>query len=180
MRVKEFIDALSGDDWCVVADAMKGIEDARQWPEAIAAVARSGLVPRSTITDAFYTYWTTRGFRIRAHVADDVLMLDALWLLLPRYHGAALPLYRGENLDRWRRRQIGFGWTANRPVAVMFASGLAASEGMGGILIGTDARADAIIAGPGRHSQYLGEDEYIVDPRRLGSIMPLEQFPRID
>lgn len=182
MLGEEFIAALSGDDWTVVANIMHRIEKARQWPQAIAAVAQSELAPCPGIANSLQSYWTERGFRVRAQVANDALVLDALWRLLPRYKGPGLTLYRGEVFDRWQMKKIGFGWTPRRDVAVMFARGLAASEGVGGgILLRAEVKGDAIIAGSCEHSLHLGEDEYTVDPRRIdAAIVPLKQFPHID
>lgn len=179
MPLRELIAALSGDDWSGVKAIMERIERARLWPQAVDAVVKFDLVPSKAIAEAFHTYWTEIGFRVREAVSNDPLMLNALRLLLPPYHGPGLTLYRGENLDRWQQGRLGFGWTPRREVATMFASGLAASEGTGGILVCANVPCNAIIASPGKHSRYLDEDEYIVDPRHLGTIQALEQFPRI-
>ncbi len=135
--------------------------------------------PHPEISIGFHTLWTERGHRIREQVLDDDLLRDALRILLPVYVGTDLTLYRGENIDRWRTQAYGFAWTEEIDIARMFARGLNAWDGQGGVLLSTDAPTEAIIAGPSKHSIYLGEHEYVVDWRQLREITSLERFPRI-
>ena len=84
--------------------------------------------------------------------------------------------WRGESSVRHAQRAYGTAWTDRNEVASMFARGLNAIPEGGGVLISTIAPASAIIAGPGRHSVYLGEHEYVVDRRQLTEVVVLERF----
>jgi len=178
MLVQQFVDALSRDSWSGVEPILKAIEKAELWRDAIAAVCAMPK-PHPNVCEAFHSYWVERGFRVRARVDNDALMLGALRILLPAYEGPNQFLYRGENLDRWNERRIGFAWTPIRETAQMFAEGLAATEGTGGILLSANIPAEAIIAGPNDHSKYLNEDEHTIDMRVPFEIQSLDQFPRI-
>jgi hypothetical protein len=47
----------------------------------------------------------------------------------------------------------------------------------GGVLLSANVDPSAIIAGPGRHSKWLGEAEYTVDAAAISEIVVLERFP---
>lgn len=71
--------------------------------------------PQDTeIAARFQTQWHVCHHFVRELVDDDELLLDALWVWLPRYQGPAVELYRGENIDRLAARRIGFGWSDER------------------------------------------------------------------
>ena len=178
MPLTRFIDALKGNNWLKVKEVIDEIDAADLWPEAVASMCQLNN-PHLLIQTGFHSYWTERGFRVRAAVANDAIMIDALRILLPVYQGLGQSLYRGENLDRWLANNIGFGWSLDREIGRMFGEGLAASEGTGGILLSADAPREAIIAGPNAHSETLGESEFIVDPRLLQNIREIERYPRI-
>ena len=176
--IDQLVAALCGDQWPLVEAAVKQVEMERLWRPAVTAITRLGK-PHTTISMKIHSLWTERGHRIREQVLDDGMLLDALRILLPTYNGSGLTLYRGENFDRWKRRSFGFAWTPSKDVARMFARGLNAAHGEGGILLCVDALCEAIIAAPSQHSIYLQEYEYVVDPRQLLRIEPIEQFPSI-
>lgn len=123
----------------------------------------------AAIADRFHTQWHVSHHYIRELVDDDELLMDMLWTWLPRYKGPDLLLYRGENIDRLERGKIGTAWSDKEENAQMFARGLNA-VGKGGVIMETTAPANAIIAGPSAHSIWLGEHEFTVDWRRLGTI----------
>jgi len=175
--VDQLLDALKGDDWSAAEKAIADIEAAGAWQAAIMAIVGMSK-PHAAISAGFHRLWTARGHRIREQVAADEALLDALRVPLPAYDGPALRLYRGENAERVEQA-CGFAWTTEEETARMFASGLQASYGEGGVLLATGAPANAIIAGPSPHSLYLGEHEYVVDRRKLPRIEVLKRFPRI-
>jgi hypothetical protein len=100
-------------------------------------------------------------------------------VLLPRYTGDNRTVYRGESVDRWLRRNCGFAWSSRIEVARDFARVLNAIEPDGGVLLSTLAPANSIIAGPSEHSQGLGEDEYVIDRRKLVEVVYIETFPAV-
>ncbi|WP_395066515.1 hypothetical protein [Paraburkholderia silvatlantica] len=119
------------------------------------------------IADRFHTQWHVSSHFIRELVADDELLMDMLWVWLPRYEGPHLVLYRGENIDRFRDGKIGTAWSDQRETARMFASGLN-NTGQGGVILNVVAPSEAIIAGPSEHSaNWLREREFTVDWRKL-------------
>ncbi len=169
--------AIALDDWPSAAIAMEIIERDGLWRQAFLGIRRMprGCCPR--VAEGFHSDWTVRGHRIRQLVADDALLIDALHVLLPSYSGPGLMLYRGESTQRWRQRRIGSAWTSRIDIARMFGSGLNAINPGGGVLLVTEAPAEAIIVGPSDHSIYLDEHEYVVDRRLLNKISLLTRFP---
>lgn len=127
------------------------------------------------MADRFHTQWHVCHHYIRELVDDDAQLMNMLWVWLPRYEGASLTLYRGENIDRLEAGRIGTAWTDKEEKASMFASGLNA-VGKGGAILRTPAPAASIIAGPSKHSIYLGESEFTLDTRKLGEITRVRDF----
>jgi hypothetical protein len=175
--IDSLVAALKNNSGREIEAAIRDIESAEIWQSSIMAIVQSGK-PHPEISTRFHSLWTTMGHRIRERVSDDDLLCDALRILLPVYGGPGLKLYRGESVDRWRTQAYGFAWTENIDIARMFARGLNAGYGQGGVLLSTDAPTEAIIAGPSKHSIYLGEHEHVVDWRKLREIKSLERFPR--
>lgn len=131
----------------------------------------------AAMSEQFHTQWHVVGHRVRELIDDDDLVIDMLWVWLPRYEGPSLSLYRGENIDRYKSGRVGSSWSDREEVAEMFASGLN-SPGSGGTILRAMAPSDAIVAGPSWHSaEWLGEREFTVDTRRLGPIERLRDFP---
>jgi hypothetical protein len=121
------------------------------------------------LADRFHTKRHVSHHYIRELVDEGKLLMDMLWTWLPRYKGPDLLLYRGENIDRLERGRIGTAWSVKEETGQMFARGLNA-VGKGGVTMETTPPADAIIAGPSAHSFWLGEHEFTLDWRRLGTI----------
>lgn len=143
-----------------------------------------GDLRESTGTDVqreyFATQWVTHGRSIRDQIRDDHFLVCTLRRWLPAYEGSGLILYRGESAERATSKQYGLCWTTDIEVATTFASGLNAVRPAGGLLLKAYASRDAVITAPGRHSKYLGESEYTVDPANLTDIEVLAQFPPSD
>lgn len=129
----------------------------------------------SNVRDCFHERWVVSGHRIREQIGDDRLLCSLLHHMLPSYSGKGLRLYRGENAQRWQAGKLGFCWTPDSDVAVMFARGLNALDG-GGVLLACDCKADWIISGIHRHSDYLGEGQYTVDPFAISDVEVLAQY----
>lgn len=125
-----------------------------------------------------HTYWTECGHRLRERINDDDCLEAILIKVLPRYDGAGMVLFRGENLKRYTDKTVGFCWTSNVKMARMFARGLN-SYLYGGVLLQYSFKPNEIIAGPSSHSDYLGENEFTVAPSLLihSNILRLESFP---
>jgi hypothetical protein len=123
----------------------------------------------------FHTTWTECGHRIREQLDDDQVLAAALRMMLPRYEGSMLEVYRGENIDRWEAGRVGFCWTTNVEVARGFGRGLNAVK-LGGVLLRCVVGREAVITGPSAHSIYLGEHEVTVDPSRLDDVEAIERY----
>jgi hypothetical protein len=148
-----------------------------EW-RALFTLLRS-VPPRDRATsESFHSQWhACHGF-IRELVDADELLLDALWVWLPRYEGSDMQLYRGENIDRLESGRTGSAWSSNLETAKCFASGLNAVA-KGGVLLQTKAPVSAIIAGPSNHSIYLSESEFTIDTRKLIAVEELGRYPPI-
>ena len=59
------------------------------------------------LSSSFHTQWHVCHHFLRELVDDDDLLIDLLWVWLPRYQGPNLVLYRGENIDRFDAGRIG-------------------------------------------------------------------------
>lgn len=148
-----------------------------EWRAFIAA--HSSTPPASTReAESFHDHWHVCHHILRELVDDDDAVLDMLWVWLPQYQGPDLCLYRGENADRLNAGRVGLAWTDDAATARTFASGLNA-VGAGGALLRASVPASAIISGPSKHSLYLQESEYTVDPRRLDTFTVVETFSAI-
>jgi hypothetical protein len=135
-----------------------------EWHDFIRDLTR--LPPSSELlSERFHTQWHVCHHYLRELVSDDDLLIDMLWVWLPRYQGSDLILYRGENIDRFEAGRIGTAWTDKQETAEMFASGLNAVS-KGGVVLRANVPASTIIAGPSKHSLYLGESEFTIDIRK--------------
>jgi hypothetical protein len=158
--------------------------------EACRAVTKSGAwkaqaqrlldkpKPSAIQSNKFSTYWIEAGHRIREQISNDRILVGLLRHILPPYKGKDMKLFRGENLDRWVSRELGLAWTSQLHVAEMFARGLNA-VGSGGVLLEGQFKREAIICGPNAHSEYLGEEQFTIDPFIGGEIVVLNRFPPI-
>lgn len=146
-----------------------------EWHDLIRDLAR--LPPSSEkLAERFHTQWHVCHHYLRELVGDDDLLIDMLWVWLPRYQGPDLVLYRGENIDRFETGRIGTAWSDKQETAEMFACGLNAGGG-GGVVLRANVPASAIITGPSWHSsQWLGENEFTLDTRKLVGIEAIVRF----
>jgi len=129
-----------------------------------------------TVRMAFLGIWEVHGDALRGEIRQDVTLIDGLWRLLPSYSGPQMTLFRGESARNRRYRTYGLSWTADKDVAEDFAEYAARHEVGGGVLLRCVAPATAIISAPAIQGDRYGEQEYLVDRRRLTSIDVLERF----
>ena len=129
------------------------------------------------LLDSFHTQWHVCHHFLRELVDDDNLLFDFMRAWLPKYVGPDRVLYRGENIDRFHSGKIGSAWTDKKETADMFGGGLNAI-GQGGMILRANVPASLIIAGPSKHSaEWLGENEFTVDPRTLTGVATVATFP---
>ena len=150
------------------------LTDAGAWGHTVQSICDGG--PHPWGNEDFDTYWIVAGHRIREQVVEDSVLASFLRQVLSPYRDGPVVLYRGENQQRFSAGAIGFSWSRCESVATMFARGLNA-VGRGGVLLRATLDAPAVIAGPNRHSQYLGEDQYTVDPALCRGIAVVAEFP---
>lgn len=155
-------------------------EDAKpnglRWVEALERVAAE-CICNEQHREHCLTSWVTHGGRIREDIGDDKLLVQLLREVLPRYEGPSLTLYRGESWERFQDSRIGLCWSSQRHTAEMFGQGLNAYYPGGGVLLSATVDATAILSGPGKHSRWLGEAEYTIDPHRLTELEVLQRYP---
>jgi hypothetical protein len=128
---------------------------------------------------AFLSIWIECGHHIRREVADDIVLLDALRRLLPTYDGPTVRLYRGEPWKDFSVQRHGICWSSDQQAATIYARGLNAMPGGGGVLIETIAATDAVISQAATTGVCGWEFEYVVDRRRLEEIRVLAKFPEV-
>ena len=142
-------------------------------------IARLETVP-DHIREWALGWWCRSGSHYRLEVGDDRVLLDALRVLLPAYDGPAVQLYRGDGARSRRGPSYGPAWSSERDVAEAHALGLWRGTPGGSVLLSTFAPAEAIMCNVGAHNNDYGEDEYLVDRRRLGRVDVLNRYSQID
>ena len=85
------------------------------------AIAKVDDVPNEFRERFLRGPWLVEGDHIRSEVSDDLILLDGLWSLLPRYRGPALILFRGDSMYNRQRRTYGVSWTESIEVARQYA-----------------------------------------------------------
>lgn len=162
----------------ITLDQFRAIKEQTGW-RAYADVLLGGQGLTIETTDQFGTYWIEAGHHMREQIADDRVLVRLLRHVLPAYDGEAVELYRGENTSRWEKGAVGLAWTSNIEIARMFGRGLNAMHS-GGVLLKARFETSAIISGPNRHSGYLGEDQFTIDPLASTAVSAIESFPPIE
>lgn len=156
-------------------DDLREVTKSRRWKEIAESVAACKQQTQPPIAD-FDIYWIVAGHRIREQVENDRLLCELLRHSLPKYEGEPVILFRGENIGRWKSGLVGFAWTEQVEVARMFGRGLNATH-TGGVLLRATFEPGSIISGPNKHSKYLVETQFTVDPVSIQGVKEIEVFP---
>lgn len=152
-------------------------EDSRAYGRVLEA-ALSCEHPSDGFYEPFHLAWTVGGFRHRADIQDDDLLIRAFRRIFPRYEGPALVLYRGERASEFEMGRLGLNWSTDPSVAKTFAAGLCTTYGCDGVMLTATAAPSTIITGPNDHSaNWLREVEHIVDPKMLSDVTEVARFP---
>jgi hypothetical protein len=122
----------------------------------------------------FLEVWGRVGFVLRKYVDDDDLFFAALRVLMPRYDGPSIKLYRGQ----LQGERPGPSWTRSHHIAFKFA--LFGEANVDPVTLMTrktpvDGRPGAVILRAMAHQEIISapcllgyaEGEYVVDPRSL-------------
>ena len=148
------------------------------WARAMRAAARLISVPRA-VQKVFLQVYMTNGDRIREE-CDDLALADGLRVMLPKYEGPAMLLYRAESFRNRSRRTYGLSWTSSADIAHSFAeNGFYRTFDGGSMLLETLAPPAAIICAPSLIDLRYGEKEYIVDRRHLTVVTVIDRFPQL-
>jgi hypothetical protein len=141
--------------------------------DAFKAIARL-QPPNTEFQEHFMIAWQVSGDSYRDEVDDDLLLLDALRVLLPRYQGPEMKLWRGESIHNRDRRTYGMSWSSDKDVARAFALNNRIHLYGDCVLLETVASPDAIVCETIPIAK--NEDEFIVDRRHLQYVQVIEQF----
>jgi hypothetical protein len=174
------VDAIRRGDRVALPEHIEQIDEyaSRGWKRVFRGIAKLNRV-NADMREAWLRIYVARGDHIRIKVEDDLLLIGALRILLPRYRGPAVTLYRGDSFWNRRRRTYGLSWTSEREVAESFANrDWRTCEG-GSVLLQTRAPPSAIICAPHLLDKGYGEHEYLVDRRRLGRVTVLQLFSQL-
>jgi hypothetical protein len=178
--VKDFVRGAATGDLDLLAAALPALDSMDYagggWRRAFIAISKAALShPRTK--DFFATVWFEDGEHIRQETGDDLALVDGLRFLLPSYSGPSLRLFRGDGFQNRRRRTYGLSWTTDRETALRFAEkGMWRHTVGGSVLLEATAGPMAIVASL---ADRYGEQEYLVDRRKLGIVRVVEQFTQI-
>jgi hypothetical protein len=178
----DFVEGARAGDAERMVSAVETLEFGRihgvGWAHAMRRIARLGSVPKRT-REVFLRLYVTHGYHIRQETLDDLALIDGLRVLLPRYRGPAMRLYRGQGALEPRGRSYGLSWSASREVAAGHAQGLWRHCRGGSVLLEALAPPDAIICRIHADEDRYGETEYLVDRRRLRRVQVAAKYSEL-
>jgi hypothetical protein len=173
-----FVAAVSAGDIEALAASLDDVEMTCAWRLVVRRCARLTDVSEE-MRQAMLRIWTTSGDHLRGEVRDDLVLKTALRVLLPRYQGPPVTLYRGDSLWNRRRRTYGLSWTSNEEVADGFARGLWRTMEGGSVVLRTVAEPRAVICVVGLEEDRYGEAEYLIDRRALKSVGVVRRYDEL-
>ena len=176
--VKGFVQCARTGDSDSIRQCLMALNKESAYRAAFHAVGKLQSVP-DHFRDAFLLIWINEGDTLRENVNDDQALVSCLKILLPRYTGPSLTLYRGDSAWNRRYRSYGCAWSSDPEVARGFAKGVCRTQMGGSVLLKNDVPADAIICAPYEHTDKFEEREYIVDRIKLKRVEVVERFPQI-
>jgi hypothetical protein len=172
--VKAAVDAVHAGDMQRFMETLEAIDENCLWRAFMKAVSARPCPEK--FRRSFLDGYIRKGDHIRSEVGDDLILIDGLRSLLPHYTGPGMTLYRGEGALNRSRRTYGLAWTASREVARHYARGDWQETKGGSVLLQAYAPNEAFICAPGLINNRYGEQEYLVDRRRLTNIRVVERF----
>jgi len=171
------------------------------WTIAMRAVARRVQSVSQEVQHAFLPV-SVEHKTLSLTVGDHRALCDAARILLPRYQGSAVRLFRGASAGERRRRIYGLSWTPDIAIAERFAHARQQWDG-GSVVLETLAPPAAIICSvdypepftveelkskfpelPQQRIEELAdqgfheEREYVVDRRHLGTVTVARRYPQ--
>ncbi len=166
--------ALERDDASGFCDALMEAQELGIVDEVVKRVV--GLQAGTGVKKFFLRFWLRNGDAIRNDASDDLIVLDALRILLPTYGEAEL--FRGETSYNLERRTYGMSWTSSRELAEQRAGNLT-QEGFDSVVLQTVASPAAVICAPCLLvDEHEHQREYVVDRRELREVSVVGMLPR--
>lgn len=164
------------------------------WSVAMRKVVREVRAVSPAIQSAFQRVWIESKM-LSLFVGDHRALCDAARLLLPKYSGPAVRLFRGAGAAERRRRIYGLSWSAAVKTAERFALERRVMDG-GSVLLETLATPEAIISEidypqpftqneieeirrmhPGALIDAFHEErEYVIDRRYLNAVSVMRRY----
>lgn len=181
--IREFHGFLRNRDDDGLQAAVHGLDRLNCWQEAFSQLM-TGHSPDEVLGRGLLSFWVTYGLQSipLALKGNLILVIDAFKHLLPPYSGPELTLYRGELLSRHNEGIYGLSWTPDISIAQMFASRRRSLGEGPGVVLEIVATPDVIVASleqtsSHQHTSWLGEKEYLIDPRLIrGSVQEVSSF----
>jgi hypothetical protein len=195
----DFVRACQADDVNKFFQAVDFINERTVggWTTAIRKFAREVRTVSPEIQSAFLRVWIESKMLPR-RVGDHQALCDAARVLLPKYRGPAVHLFRGAGALERRRRAYGMCWSADVAAAERFAEEYRVMDG-GSVLLETVAPPEAIISAVAypppftqeeiaelkarypdvkmeQPTEYHEEREYIIDRRLLHGVNVTRRF----
>ena len=141
--VDNFANAIRTADIKAYAQSLEALEHCLLWPGVVRAVEH--LDPPASFRRLCFWNWLPWGDSLRGEVSNDLLLIKLLRVLLPKYRGPAMTLFRGETMWNRRHRTYGMSWSTDVEVASHFANGMHRTCQGGSVVLKTRAPAEAII-----------------------------------
>jgi hypothetical protein len=172
--VSAFVEAVQASSADQFIPALAALQHQGLWSRTARAV--EGMDPSAEFRRRCLQSWIDSGDSIRDDVGNDLVLIRLLRVLLPRYDGPAVKVFRGESFHNRRRRTYGLSWTTDEGIARGFADGVWRTFKGGSVLVEADVPPGAVICAPCLIDDRLEEREYIVDRRWLGTVRVVERF----
>jgi len=175
--VRLFTTGIANEDFGAVVSAMGRLQYSAGYFRRIIAAAKTRRTLSAPFRAQMLDYFLHNGDALRSAAANDLILIDFLRAVLPRYSGPAITLFRGESLGNRTHRRYGLSWSASKEIGRDFAQRDHPLLSTGAsVLLMTKAPARAVICAPALLNNRYGEEEYIVDRRQLHKVTVLERF----
>jgi hypothetical protein len=158
------------------------LNQSREWTRIARQLAALNRVPKQT-QRFFARLVCTNGHVLRRGVSDDVALINAFRIVLPRYRGSrVVRLYRGQNALPPRSRTYGVFWTPSRALAERFRDSWLQDRRVSAVILETLAPPDAIISKIDIRIDFADgcfqPELYVVDRQRLRRVKVVSRMSR--
>jgi hypothetical protein len=172
---RALLNAIAAEDFARVVESIEALRYSIHGfaRRALKAVARMPA-PSTDFRLRFLSLWQNDGDALRGDSPGDFVLIDFLRVVLPPYAGPARRLFRGESGWNRRRRTYGMSWTLDRVVARSHAEAKQKRSQDGAVVLEAEVPAAAIFCAPCELETSWGEQEYMVDRRKLGAVIAIE------